>query len=159
MAVTYTDNQIDALVQERKPLPANWRDRTRMKAKRGHDEAAPGRHRRDRNRNPVDIPQSRINGLDFSIILAVLVPQSTQVFRLRRLGEAVPEERVSFSWNDPIHDPHGMYVVDCRVNGMLRPLFVHALGSDGRTRDDREPRAHQALRERGHLGMKEDPDA
>ena len=27
MAVTYTDDQIDALVQERKPLPANWRDR------------------------------------------------------------------------------------------------------------------------------------
>ena len=28
-----------------------------------------------------------------------------------------------------------MYVVDCRVNGMPRPLFVHALSSDGRTRD------------------------
>ena len=38
MAVIYTDNQIDALVQERKPLPANWQDRTRLKAKRGHDE-------------------------------------------------------------------------------------------------------------------------
>ena len=28
--------------------------------------------------------QNRINVLDFSVILAVLVPQSTQVFRLRR---------------------------------------------------------------------------
>ena len=159
MAVTYTDNQIDALVQERKPLPANWRDRTRMKAKRGHDEQHLDATGEIGTGIRLIFRQSRINGLDFSIILAVLVPQSTQVFRLRRLGEAVPEERVSFSWNDPIHDPHGMYVVDCRVNGMLRPLFVHALGSDGRTRDDREPRAHQALRERGHLGMKEDPDA
>ena len=51
------------------------------------------------------------------------------------LGETLPEERTSFDWNDPAHDPHGMYVVDCRVNGMPRPLFVHALGSDGRTRD------------------------
>ena len=51
------------------------------------------------------------------------------------LGETLPEERMSFDWNDPAHDPHGMYVVDCRVNGMPRPLFVHALGSDGRTRD------------------------
>ena len=51
------------------------------------------------------------------------------------LSETLPEERVRFSWSDPTHDPHGMYVVDCRVNGMLRPLFVHGLGSDGRTRD------------------------
>ena len=51
------------------------------------------------------------------------------------LGETLPEERVRFAWSDPTHDPHGMYVVDCRVNSMPRPLFVHALGSDGRTRD------------------------
>ena len=51
------------------------------------------------------------------------------------LNEALPEGRTSFAWNDPTHDPHGMYVVDCRVNGMPRPLFVHALGNDGRTRD------------------------
>ncbi len=38
MAVSYTDDEIDALVRERKPLPADWQDRTRMKAKRGHDE-------------------------------------------------------------------------------------------------------------------------
>ena len=51
------------------------------------------------------------------------------------LSEALPEDRVSFDWNDPTHDPQGMYGVDCRVNGLARPLFVHALGSDGRTRD------------------------
>ncbi len=28
-----------------------------------------------------------------------------------------------------------MYTVDCRVNGGARPLFVHALTNDGRTRD------------------------
>ena len=48
---------------------------------------------------------------------------------------AVPEDRRSFDWNDPERDPQGMYTVDCRVNGMQRPLFVHALASDGRTRD------------------------
>ncbi len=51
------------------------------------------------------------------------------------LDEALPNERMSFGWSDPAHDPHGMYAVDCRVNGMPRPVFVHALGSDGRTRD------------------------
>ena len=51
------------------------------------------------------------------------------------LSEAVPEGRRSFDWSDPEHDPQGMYTVDCRVNGMPRPLFVHALAGDGRTRD------------------------
>lgn len=51
------------------------------------------------------------------------------------LGETLPQERMSFGWNDATHDPQGMYAVDCRVNGMPRPLFVHALGNDDRTRD------------------------
>ena len=28
-----------------------------------------------------------------------------------------------------------MYTVDCRVSSMQRPMFVHALANDGRTRD------------------------
>ena len=51
------------------------------------------------------------------------------------LTEVAPEERISFDWTDPRHDPPGIYSVDCRINGMPRPLFVHALASDGRTRD------------------------
>ena len=51
------------------------------------------------------------------------------------LSEAAPEERRDFDWSDPEHDPHGMYPVDCRINGMQRPLFVHGLTSDGKTRD------------------------
>ena len=51
------------------------------------------------------------------------------------LSETIPKERLSFDWTDPDHDPNGMYTVDCRVNGGARPLFVHALTNDGRTRD------------------------
>ena len=51
------------------------------------------------------------------------------------MGDTVPEERRAFDWHDPQHDPQGMYSVDCRINGMSRPLFVHALPSDGKTRD------------------------
>ena len=48
---------------------------------------------------------------------------------------SVSEERCTFNWHDPEHDPQGMYQVDCRINGMARPLLVHALPSDDRTRD------------------------
>ena len=84
MAVMYTDHEIKLLVHERKPLPSNWRDRTRMKPKRGHDEQHLDITGGAGTEFRLILRQSRINVLDFSIILAVLVPQSTQVFRLRR---------------------------------------------------------------------------
>jgi hypothetical protein len=51
------------------------------------------------------------------------------------IAAVVPEPRRAFDWFDPQNDPQGMYGVDCRVNGMARPLFVFALPNDDRTRD------------------------
>ena len=51
------------------------------------------------------------------------------------LSEVVSEERRSFDWSDLEHDPQGIYSVDCRINSMPIPIFVHALGGDGRTRN------------------------
>lgn len=51
------------------------------------------------------------------------------------MTESVPENRRTFDWHDPVHDPQGMYAVDCRVNGTARPLFVYALPNDARVRD------------------------
>ena len=48
---------------------------------------------------------------------------------------AVPKNRREFDWHDPVHDPAGKYLVDCRVNGMPRPMFIHALPGDDKTRD------------------------
>lgn len=51
------------------------------------------------------------------------------------LTEYIPENKRIFDWKDPEHDPDGNYVIDCRINGMSRPIFVHALAGDGATRD------------------------
>lgn len=51
------------------------------------------------------------------------------------LKECVPEHRLHFKWHDSERDPQGKHIVDCRINGMPRPIFVHALANDGRTRD------------------------
>lgn len=51
------------------------------------------------------------------------------------MEEAVPADRRIFDWHDPVHDPDGKYTVDCRVNGQPRPILVHALPSDDKTRD------------------------
>lgn len=51
------------------------------------------------------------------------------------MEERVPASRRAFDWRDPEHDPDGKYLVDCRVNGMARPLMVFALPSEDRVRD------------------------
>jgi len=49
--------------------------------------------------------------------------------------DAVPEQRRVFDWHDQRRDAQGMYSVDCRINGMERPLFVFALPGDDKARD------------------------
>ena len=105
MAVIYTDHQIDALVRERKPLPADWQERARMKAKRGHAEQYLDLTGEAATRFRLILRQNRINGLDFSIILAVLVPQTTQVFRLRRYNGRSHEHTNQIE-NETFYDFH-----------------------------------------------------
>lgn len=49
--------------------------------------------------------------------------------------DLVPEERRTFEWHDPDRDSKGLYQVDCYINGAGRPLIVHALNNDEKTRD------------------------
>jgi hypothetical protein len=51
------------------------------------------------------------------------------------ITEEVPEDRRIFDWSDNLHDPEGKYTVDCRVNGMAKPLMIYALPSDDKVRD------------------------
>ncbi len=51
------------------------------------------------------------------------------------LHTILPKNRLTFDWHDPKHDPQGMYTVDCRINGMVRPIFIYGLPSDEKTRD------------------------
>ena len=95
----------------------------------------------------LDVPDERYGDALFSFIQGLLKISDVSYLSRERvrstfiedfqtlLSDAVTEERRNFDWSDPEHDPHEMYTVDCRINGMHRPLFVHALASDGRTRD------------------------
>jgi hypothetical protein len=84
MAVMLTDQAIERLIQEPKPLPAGYRNSMQMRPKRGHYE----RELDVRGVNGSDfrliLRQSRINPLDFSVILGYRPPGSATLFRLRR---------------------------------------------------------------------------
>ncbi len=84
MAGTYSDAEITELLQERKPLPADWRNRVRLRPKRGHEERDMEFTGSAGSEFRLILRQNRVNALDFSIILAVRIPQSNQLFRLRR---------------------------------------------------------------------------
>ena len=51
------------------------------------------------------------------------------------IEQSISAERWRFDWNDPEHDPEGKYVVDCRINGMMRPMLIYAMPSDDKVRD------------------------
>jgi hypothetical protein len=62
--------------------------------------------------------------------------RSTFLEDFRKLiSETIPEPRREFDWHDQTKDPQKMYIADCRVNGMARPIYIFALPSDDRTRD------------------------
>ena len=84
MGVIYSDHDIESLVQENKPVPADWNSRVRLRPKRGHNERHLDLAGIAGSEFRLILRQSQINPLDFSVILAVRVPRSNQIFRLRR---------------------------------------------------------------------------
>ena len=86
LAVTYTDSEIDTLVREPKRLPANWRARTQLRPKRGHQERQlnfPGSAGAEFS---LILRKSLVNPHDFSAILAVHVQVQSAVPSARYNG-------------------------------------------------------------------------
>ncbi len=51
------------------------------------------------------------------------------------LTDTIGPQRIEFDYRDKSHDPDGKYLVDCRVNGMPRPVHVYAIKNDDKCRD------------------------
>lgn len=84
MAAKYTDDEIELLLKEGKPLPPDYQARTQIKTKRGHKERELDIRGDRGNEFLLILRQSNFNPLDFSIILAFCPPKTNQTFRLRR---------------------------------------------------------------------------
>lgn len=84
MAAKYSDAEITRLIEERKPLEANFYAKIRLRDKIGHKEKELDVEGVDKNRFRLILRQSCFNTLDFSIILAYRPPDSNQLFRLKR---------------------------------------------------------------------------
>ena len=51
------------------------------------------------------------------------------------ISESVPKERITFSYTHPEYDREKKYVVDCRINGMPKPLYLFAILNDSKCKD------------------------
>jgi hypothetical protein len=51
------------------------------------------------------------------------------------IAQSVSEKHLKFDWHEPKHDPGGKYLVDCRINDHITPLFVYGIQNDDQTRD------------------------
>ncbi|HDQ45400.1 MAG TPA: DUF1828 domain-containing protein [bacterium] len=51
------------------------------------------------------------------------------------IEKTIPSKRRVFDWHDPVFDPEGKYLIDCRINNMPKPLFIHGVTNDDKTRD------------------------
>ena len=84
MAAIFSDQEIYHLIQERKPLPDDYRTKIQIRPKLGHKERELDIKGADGGDYRLILRQSIFNPLDFSIILAYRPPKSNQLFRLQR---------------------------------------------------------------------------
>ena len=82
--MSYSDQDIVRMIQEPKPLPANYLSLIQLREKRGHKERELDIDGESGSKFRIILRQSNFNKLDFSIILAITPPESNLLFRLRR---------------------------------------------------------------------------
>lgn len=84
MPITFSDQEIQSLIEEPKTLPGDWLHLTTLRPKRGHEENQLDLTGEHGNRFYLILRKNSLNHLDFSVIIATLVPNSNKRFRLRR---------------------------------------------------------------------------
>ena len=105
MAARFSDDDIARMIQERKPLPENYRSKIQLREKRGHKERELDLTGASGTPFRVIMRQSNFSALDFSIILAVCPPDTNQLFRLRRYNGKSHEHSNSIE-NRTFYDFH-----------------------------------------------------
>lgn len=105
MAARLTDNEITVLIAESKPLPEDYLARIQTKPKRGHKERELDLTGNNAGEFRLVLRQSLLNSLDFSIILAYQIPNTNQIFRLRRYN-GKSHEHTNALENQTFYDFH-----------------------------------------------------
>ena len=143
MELIFSDQKITALIEERKVLPNNWRNKFRKRMNRGSNEYLLNITGEDGNKFRVIVRMSISDELNFSVVLGVKVPPPKKFFRLKRYNgnhqhTNTIEDKVVMGFH--IHTATERYQVNSvreedyaepterytDVNGALKCLFADA---------------------------------
>ena len=92
----------------------------------------------------LEVPGDQYGDALFSFIQALVKISDTAYWTRERvrstfmedfrafLEERIPNQRRTFDYCDRQHDPEGKYPVDCKVNGLSRPLLVFGINNDSK---------------------------
>ena len=143
MDIIFSDQEITALIKERKVLPNERRNKFRKTTHRGNDKYRLNVTGEDGNEFQIIVRISLFNKLNFSVILGVKVPPPKIFFRLKRYNgnhehsNTIEDEKVN---GFHIHTATERYQVNSvreedyaeltqrytDVNGALKCLFADA---------------------------------
>ena len=143
MEPIFSDQEITALIKERKVLPNNQRNKFRKRMNRGSNEYLLNITGEEENKFRVIVRMSVSDELNFSVVLGVKVPPPKKFFRLKRYNgnhehtNTIEDEKVS---GFHIHTATERYQVNSvreedyaeptqrytDVNGALKCLFADA---------------------------------
>ena len=119
MTILLTDNEIESMVNEQKSAPPDLRNISQLKPKRGHKEWLINVLGDSRNEFRIILRQNKFNHLDFSIILAVRLPRSNKIFRLRRYN-GKSHEHTNHIENETFFDYHIHFATERYQNAGAR---------------------------------------
>ena len=105
MSKYFSDQEISDLLQEPKPLASDWRQKTILRPKRGHKEKDLDFEGSSGSNFKLILRQNNVNVMDFSIILAVYVPGTNKLFRLKRYN-GKSHEHTNHIEGDTFYDFH-----------------------------------------------------
>ena len=92
----------------------------------------------------LEVPERAFGDALFSFIQALVKISDTAYWTRERvrstfaedfhhlLEDRIPSERRVFDYTDPSNDPDGIYPVDCKVNGMHRPLYIFGVNNEAK---------------------------
>lgn len=92
----------------------------------------------------LEVPDNQYGDALFSFVQALVKISDTAYWTRERvrstfmedfrafLEQKIPNQRRTFDYYDRKHDPEGKYPVDCKVNGVSRPLLVFGINSDSK---------------------------
>lgn len=103
--VRFSDDEIEEMIKEPKILPENFIDLLRLRPKRGHNEKDIDVIGNNGKKYRLILRQSKLNPLDFSIILAYCPEGTTQIFRLCRFNGR-SHQHTNFIEKDTFYDFH-----------------------------------------------------